>query len=217
MDNRSAATLRKSACKSNKRVFDLRKKKSIIDKTMSKYATLQQIARLLKRDPRTINRYADPKDRIYIKGFEKEGHGKYDIVKCTHALLDDYERRLSDSQSGFKDAKEFNYKLDAQKKELELAELKKELIRVDEAAGILDNIITITKSKLPTTRKTLMPKLLIAKDDKAVIKILEHRDNDLLNELSNAIENIIRGMAQSADQNYSYPRTNKAKRRRTFK
>lgn len=184
---------------------------------MSRYASLQDLARLLKRDPRTINRYADPKDRIHIKGFANEGHGKYDIVKCTHALLDDYERRLSDSQSGFKDAKEFNYKLDAQKKELELAELKKELIRVDEAAGFLDKIITITKSKLPTTRKTLMPKLLIAKDDKAVLKILEHRDNDLLNELSNAIENIIRGLAQSADQNYSAPRANKAKGRRTSK
>lgn len=181
----------------------------------SKYATLQQIARLLKRDPRTINRYSDPKDRLHINGFQSEGHGKYDVVKCTHALLDDYERRLSEAQSGFKDAKEFNYKLDAAKKELELAELKKELIRVDDAAMLLDKILIIIRNRMPATRKTTMPKLLIAKDDKEVLKILEQRDNDLLNELSHAVEDNIRGLAQSADQNYSGTRSAKTKGRRT--
>lgn len=184
---------------------------------MGKYATLKQIASLLKVDSRTINRWRDPKDVIHIKEFQSEAHGQYDIVKCVHARLNDYERMLKEARSGFKDAKEKNYQLDAQKKELELAELKKELICVDEVAGFLDKIIITTKNKLPTTRKIIMPKLLIAKDDKAVLKILEQRDIDLLNELSNAIENIIRGLAQSTDQNYSIAGPDKAKRRRTSK
>ncbi|MFA5803686.1 MAG: hypothetical protein WC879_03490 [Melioribacteraceae bacterium] len=192
----------------------MRKKKKSNPDTMGKYATLPQIASLLKVDPRTINRRSDPKDRLYIKGFGPEKKGQYDIVKCVHIILEDYERRLSEAQSGFKNAKEFNYKLDAQKKELELAELKKELIRVDETASLLDKIINITKTKLPTSRKTLMPKLLIAKDDKAVIKILETRDNELLNDLSTAIENIIRGLAESSGENYTASRPAKTKKRR---
>lgn len=181
---------------------------------MGKYATLTQIASLLKVDPRTINRWSDPKDRIHIPGFGPEGKGQYDIVKNVHARIEDYERRITEAQSSFKNAKERKENVNTQLLELELAEKRKELIRVDETAGLLDKIINIIKIKPQSTRKTLMPKLLIAKDDKAVLKILETRDNELLNELSTTIENIIRGLAESSGENYSAPRSVKTKRRR---
>jgi signal recognition particle GTPase len=196
-------------------VFDLRKKKKRSPDTMGKYASLSQIASLFEVDPRTVNRWSDPKDKIHIEGFEKVGHGQYDLRKCVHAWKHDMERRISEAQSGFKSAKEFNLKLDAQKKELELAELNKDLIRVDEAVTFLDKIINLLKNSLPSKRKTIMPKLLIAKDDKAALKILEARDTDLLNEISISIEDIIRGLAESTNKNYSAARTDKAKRRRT--
>lgn len=165
---------------------------------------------------RAIERGADPDDDNFI-GIKRISKGKYEAYHSLYAMFRDRSRQVDDAKKSNSNARELNYKLDAQKKEIELAELKGDIIRADEAASFLNKIITITKTKLPTSRKTLTPKLLIAKDDKAVLKILEQRDNDLLNELSNAIENIIRGLAKSTDQNYTASRSVKTKGRRTSK
>ena len=167
---------------------------------MGKYATLGQIASLLKVDARTVNRWSDPTDRIHIKGFGKVEHGKYDIVKCVHARVDDYERMLNEAQSSVKDAKEQNLLLDARKKQIELAEVEKEILRVNDVIGFLEQIIPAYKNKFPASRKVLGLKVLAAKDDKEVIKLLEERDNELLNAFATTITNIVGSLAESASQ-----------------
>ena len=162
---------------------------------------------------RAIERAADPDDDNFI-GIKRINKGEYEAYHSLLAMFKDRARQVEDAKRSNTNARELNYKLDAQKKEYELALLNKEMMRVDETANLLDKIITITKTKLPTTRKNLTPKLLIAKDDKAVNKILEERDIDLLNELSNTIENIIRSLAESSGEGNTASRSAKTKRRR---
>lgn len=163
---------------------------------------------------RAIERAADPDDDNFI-GIKRINKGRYEAYRSLVAMFRDRSRQIDDAKKSNSNARELNYKLDAQKKQIELHELEGDLIRTDETASFLEKLITVVRTKLPTSRKTLTSRLLIAKDDKAVLKILEQRDNELLNEFSNTIENIIRGLAQSTDQDYTDARSVKTKGRRT--
>lgn len=168
------------------------------------------LAKFFRKDIRTIQLWAK-------KGMPREGRDKFDFIQCSDWRIKELEKEndeLRGTDGILKSSKERKEHLNAEILEYELALLKKELIRTDEAASFLERLITVVKTKLPTSRKTLIPKLLIAKDDKAVLKILEQRDNDLLNEFSNTIENIISGLAQSSDKNYTAAGPDKAKERR---
>jgi len=176
------------------------------------YATLEQIAMLLKVTPRWINRL------VREQGFPRESHGKYDIIKCVHWRIDDLEKRIQELQGGtLRSSKERKELALAQKAEYQLGLLKKELMKVDDVIVILDKIFTLIKTKLPTNRKNIVPNLLIVKTDKEAEKILEKRDNELLYELSESIENIIRGIGKSDNQDKNIVKPIKTARRRKTK
>lgn len=171
----------------------------------------QTLANFFRRDIRTIQLWAKA-------GLPREGRDRFDFVASVDWRIKQLEKENEELRGVggvLKSSKERKENANAQLLELELAELKKELMRVDEAVQMIDKIINTIKTKLPTSRKTIIPKLLLAKDDKQVIKILETRDSYILNELSATFENIIGGMAQSSDQNYTAPRSDKTARGRT--
>jgi len=175
------------------------------------YATLNQIAMLLKVTPRWINRL------VREQGFPHEGHGKYDIVKCVHWRIDELEKRIQELQGGtLRSSKERKELALAQKAEYQLGLLKKELMKVDDVIILLDKIFTLIKTKLPTNRK-IVPNLLVVKTDKEAEKILEERDNELLYELSESIENIIRSLGKSDNQDKDIIKPVKATKRRKTK
>lgn len=178
---------------------------------MAKYASLDQIATLLNVTPRWINRLSKE------SGFPKEGRGQYDVVKCVHWYIDFLHGEIDKAKAGGGKMIDFTTRKEraiAEMKELELAEKYKTLIRLDDTIHFVEKIFSVTKSKLSQLRKANITKLLIAKDDKAVNKLLEQRDNELLGEISLSVENIIRGLAQSADQNQSAARSVQTKIRR---
>lgn len=196
----------------------MRKKKNNSADTMGKYANAKQLASLHKVDARTIQRRSDPKDRLYIKGYNRHGHGQYDIIKCTNALIDYYNQRIEDLQGGsLRSSKERKEMALAENAEIDLAARRKEIIKVDDAIVLFEKILNNYISRTNATKKINVPKLLIAKDDKEVKRILELRDNDLINELTTTITNIVRSMAESTDKNYSAAGPAKAKRRRKAK
>jgi hypothetical protein len=185
---------------------------------MGKYATARQLASLHKVDARTVQRRSDPQDRLYIKGYDKEGRGQYDIVKCTNALIDYYNSKIDALEGGsLRNSKERKEAALAENAEFDLAARRKEIIKVDDAITLFEKILNNYTSRTSATKKLSVPKLLIAKDDKAVTQILESRDNELINELTNTIENIIRGMVESSNQDHTHTRPGKTARRRKAK
>ena len=185
---------------------------------MGKYANAKQLASLHKVDARTVQRRSDPNDRLYIKGYDRQGHGQYDIVKCTNALIDYYTSRIDELQGGtLRNSKERKEAALAENAEFDLAARRKEIIKVDDTIVLFEKILSNYISRTNATKKISVPKLLIAKDDKEVTRILEHRDNELINELTTTITNIIRGMAESTGKDHPNVRSAKAKRRRKAK
>lgn len=185
---------------------------------MGKYANAKQLASLHKVDARTVQRRSDHKDRLYIKGYDRQGHGQYDIVKCTNALIDFYRKQIDDLQGGtLRNSKERKEMALAETAEFDLAAKRKEIIKVDDVIVLFEKLLSNYTSRTNATKKLSVPRLLIAKDDKAVTQIIESRDNELINELTTTITNIIGGMAESSDKDHSHARTVKATLRRKAK
>lgn len=61
---------------------------------MAKYATVEQIATVLKCTPRWINRL------VKEQGFPRESRGKYDLVKCVHWYIDYLKNQNNQDESG---------------------------------------------------------------------------------------------------------------------
>lgn len=181
---------------------------------MGKYATAKQLASLHKVDVRTVQRRSDSQDRLYIKGYDKEGRGQYDIVKCTNALIDYFNQKIDELQGGsLRNSKERKEAALAETAEFDLAAKRKEIIKVDDVIVLFEKILSNYTSRTNSTKKLSVPRLLIAKNDKEVTRILETRDNELINELTTTITNIISGMVESSNKDYSHARTTKAARR----
>jgi hypothetical protein len=162
---------------------------------------------------RAVERGADPDDENYI-GIKKVEHGKYEARHSLFVMFRDLVRQVDEAKRSNSNARELNLQLDAQKKEMELAEKQKELIKVDDVVTMFEKILTSSTSKTTASRKLAAPKLLLAKDDKEVNLILEKRDNELTNDLTTTITNILQSMAESAGKDYTNTRTVKAKSRR---
>lgn len=161
---------------------------------------------------RSIERAADPDDENYI-GIKRIEKGKYEARHSLFVMFKDLSRQIEDAKNSSSDAKEENYRLDARRKKLELAEREKELIKVDDFCLALEKISSTFKNKFPPTRKELATKILFSKDYKEAEKQLEKRDSELLNEFATTIENIIRGMVDSSDKADSHTRSAKISRR----
>ncbi len=168
------------------------------------------LAKFFKRDIRTIQLWAK-------EGMPKEGRDKYDFVKVVSWRINYLENKLKEAEGSggvLKSAKERKEAALAEKAEFELALLKKELIKVDDVIYLFDRIFNLIKTKLPLNRKKIIPNLLIVNTDKEAEKILETRDNELLFELSESIENIIRSLAKSDDQDEDIIKTTSTTRKR---
>lgn len=165
---------------------------------------------------RTIERGADPDDENYI-GIKKVEHGKYEARHSLFVMFRDLIRQVDEAKRSNSNAKDINLQLDAEKKQLALAEQKKELIKVDDVVVMFEKILTSSTSRTTQSRKLAAPKLLLAKDDKEVNLILEKRDNELAHDLTATITNILNGMAESSGKDYTNIRPAKAAHGRKLK
>ena len=135
---------------------------------------------------RSIERGADPDDENYI-GIKKVEHGKYEARHSLFVMFRDLVRQVDEAKNSNNSAKETNLLLDAEKKQLALAEQKKELIKVDDVVELFERLSSTYKNKFPQTSKALTIKVMGAKDDKEVNKLINDRDNELLNAFATTI------------------------------
>ena len=175
------------------------------------------IAAIYDKSVRAIERNSDPNDKNYL-GLQTIRRGQYRTGDTWKRLHKNDKNKVDELQGGsLRNSKERKEAALAETAEFDLAAKRKEIIKVDDVIGLFEKILSNYTSRTNATKKLSVPRLLIAKDDKAVTQILEIRDNGLINELTTTIENIIRGMAQSIDKDYSYAGPAKAARRRKAK
>jgi phage terminase Nu1 subunit (DNA packaging protein) len=153
---------------------------------------LQELALLLNREPRTVNK--DAKER----GLPREGRGIYILSKVLPWIVNDYEKRLREAKSGGEtesQARKRLYAAQANLKEITIARQRGEVINIDDAVPILQQQLNIVRQRLLSFKKQLAPQmegLETSREREQVIDILIY---DLLTGLSN-IPNSLRRFAK---------------------
>jgi phage terminase Nu1 subunit (DNA packaging protein) len=147
------------------------------------YATLDQIAHLLKLTPRMVN--------IHVKhnGMPRVDRGQYDVVKCVHWYLDYKDRLIGEARRGDESEQQARARLTkatADLRELELARERGELIPADTIKFLWERVVVSFKTKMLSIPTKLPQRLVACRDINQVKDLLEREIYEALNELSMA-------------------------------
>ena len=150
------------------------------------------IAALTGKSIRAVERNSDPNDKNYM-GLQTVGRGQYRTGDAWRRLHEHNKNKIEELQGGtLRNSKERISAAAAEKAELDLKEKKDEVIEVGEAIELFEKLFSNYTSRVNTTRKLSVPKLLMAKDDKEASQIIQARDNELAKALLDIINEILR-------------------------
>jgi hypothetical protein len=161
--------------------------------------TLPELALLLKREPRTVNK--DVKER----GLPRDGRGTYLLSKAIPWIVDDYEKRLRLVRTGGESESQARKGLLQAQRDLKLITLARqrgEVINIDDAVPILERGLNILRQKVMIFPKRAAPQLEGLEtpgEREQMLKVLAH---DLLTDLAN-IPDALRSAAQLGRQSAS--------------
>lgn len=118
--------------------------------------TLEEISDLFLLEPRWINRLA--KDH----GLPREGRGQYDLIKVVRWYVAFLKRQMEELRAGGEDglqAKARLLKSTANMKEMDEAARREEIVNVNEVATIVEEALSILRTRLLSLHKRAAPLL----------------------------------------------------------
>jgi phage terminase Nu1 subunit (DNA packaging protein) len=145
------------------------------------YATLGQIAHILKLTPRMVN--------LHVKehGMPRVGRGEYDLVQCVHWFIDYKDQLIKEARRGDETEQQARARLvkaTADLRELELAAARRELISVGTVKFLWERIVVSFKTKILSIPSKLPQRLIVCKDINQIKDLLEREIYEALSELS---------------------------------
>lgn len=146
------------------------------------YATLEQIAHLLKLTPRMVNLH------VKERGMPRVGRGEYDLVKCVHWYLDFKDRQIEAVRKGDETEQQARGRLtiaSADLRELELSSARGEVIEVESIRLLWERIVVAFKTKMLSLPTKLPQRLIVCKEVNQIKELLDQEITEALNELSN--------------------------------
>jgi phage terminase Nu1 subunit (DNA packaging protein) len=180
-------------------LIDRQRQQLEIEKARRDTRTLPELALLLKREPRTVNK--DVKER----GLPRDGRGLYLLSKAIPWIVDDYEKRIrlartgGESESG---ARKRLWQVQADLKQITLARQRGEVINIDDAIPILERGLNILRHKIMIFPRTAAPQLEGLESPAEREQTLKTLVHDLLTDLSN-IPDALRSAAKLGHQSTS--------------
>lgn len=156
------------------------------------YATLDQIAHILKLTPRMVN--------LHVKdhGMPRVSRGEYDLVQCVHWFLDYKDRLIKEARRGDETEQQSRARLvkaTADLRELELAEARKHLIPVSTVSFLWERIVMSFKTRLLAIPTKLPQRLIACTEINQIKDALEREIFEALDELSTSEVNIGKPLA----------------------
>jgi phage terminase Nu1 subunit (DNA packaging protein) len=145
------------------------------------YATLDQIAHLLKLTPRTVNLHAKE------DGLPRISRGQYDMVACVHWYVGYLQKRIKDARRGDETEQQARARLTrttADIRELELGKARAELIEVAQAKAVWERLVVAFKTKMLAIPSKLPQRLVACSDINQIKDLLEREIVEALSELS---------------------------------
>lgn len=142
---------------------------------------LVEIAHLLKKEPRWITKLA--KD----EGLPRSERGVYNLIKVIHWLIDRYERQVRDARIGGETesmARKRLWQAQANLKEIELAQQRKEVVNLEDVVRILQPMLKALREKIYGRSRKIAPQLQGATPTEIEAILLKY-DTEALNELAN--------------------------------
>ena len=145
------------------------------------YATLEQIAHILKLTPRMVN--------LHVKdhGMPRVNRGEYDLVQCVHWYIDYKDQIIKEARRGDETEQQARARLvkaTANLRELELAEARRQLISVGMVKFLWERIVVTFKTKILSIPSKLPQRLIVCKDINQIKDLLEREIYEALSELS---------------------------------
>lgn len=148
---------------------------------------IKQMSEMMNVSPRWVQKLA-------AEGLPRAGRGKYDAVKVIlwyvrylQAALEKKAVPQGDGTfAGMKDERARSIRADAELKEMELAQKRRELVRVDDVARAAVDLVVLTKSRIMTVPARLAAEItgessrimVQARIEKALTDALSHLADD---------------------------------------
>ena len=145
------------------------------------YATLEQIAHLLKLTPRMVNLH------VREHGMPRVGRGEYDLVQCVHWYIDFKDRLIKEARRGDESEQQARARLvkaTADLRELELAHAREKLVDVSTVALMWERLVVAFKTRMLAIPTKLPHRLVACKEMGEVKELLEAEISEALSELS---------------------------------
>jgi phage terminase Nu1 subunit (DNA packaging protein) len=145
------------------------------------YATLDQIAHLLKLTPRTVNLHAKE------DGMPRLSRGQYDMVACVHWYIGYLQKLIKDARRGDETEQQARARLTrttADIRELELGKARAELIEVAQAKLVWERLVIAFKTKILAIPSKLPQRLIACNDINQIKDLLDREIIEALSELS---------------------------------
>lgn len=137
-------------------LIDRQRRELEAEKMRRNRRSLEEISDLFLLEPRWINRLAKE------HGLPREGRGQYDLIKVVRWYVSYLKRQIDEIRAGGEDglqAKARLIKSQANIKEMEEAKLRKQVINVADAASIVEEALSILRTRLLTLHKRAAPQL----------------------------------------------------------
>ena len=147
------------------------------------YATLEQIAHLLKLTPRMVNLH------VREHGMPRVGRGEYDLVQCVHWYIEFKDRLIKEARRGDESEQQARARLvkaTADLRELELAHAREKLIDVSTVSLMWERLVVAFKTRMLAIPTKLPQQLIACKDIGQIKDALEREICEALSELSTA-------------------------------
>ena len=152
--------------------------------------TVGEIADLLRRDERWINKLAKE------KGLPRLARGRYELKSVVRWYLQDMERELEIAKAGGEDAlmaKSRLLKAQANMKEMEVAEKRAEIINIIDVVTIIEEALNTTRQRaevLPDRGAKLVEGIETYEERKTILKSLKDEVFDNLSTVPDSLQDL---------------------------
>jgi hypothetical protein len=171
--------------------------------------TSKELAKALRCTERMLLYYSTLKENP----MPKHGRNQYEIMTCMK-WHEDYEIQLLKNEIDKLKNDEYEQrikKVDAERKEFEFAEKKKQFVHINDHYEIIDRIVVSIKTKVPNWPRRAAPEVFKLPSVKDIESKLNEHANRLLNDLSN-IGNIAGNIIPDRSEDQRKVSKSKAKR-----